>query len=207
MNVSIGDKYGELTVIGFSHINKHRQKIWDCFCECGNNCKVATSSLTSGHSKSCGCNRRKNIVIAVTKHKQSKNRLYRIWCNMKTRCYNKNSSVYKNYGGRGIQVCSDWKDYKVFSEWASKNGYNEKLTLDRIDNNKGYSPDNCRWISFEEQQCNKRNNVYLCYQGKTLSMVEWSKLLGIKYDTLQYRYHKGFTVEKILSTKKYVKGV
>lgn len=207
MTVSIGDKFGLLTVTSFSHINKNRQKVWNCLCECGNKSKVATSCLTSGHSTSCGCNRRKNIINSVTKHKESKTRLYRIWCNMKQRCNNPNNTHYENYGLRGIEVCEEWNNFYSFSEWSKKNGYSENMTIDRIDNKKGYSPINCRWINLKKQQCNKRNNVYLSYNGKTLSMVEWSILLGIKYKTLQYRYHKGFSVDKILSTKKYVKGV
>lgn len=112
----------------------------------------------------------------------SKNkRLYRIWTNMKTRCYNKNSPGYKNYGGRGITICEDWFDFKQFYKWAMSNGYSDNLSIDRIDNNKGYSPINCRWTDKIVQANNKRNIITICVKGEKMSLKRFCQLMGLNY--------------------------
>lgn len=133
-------------------------------------------------------------------------RLCRIFNAMKSRCYNKNNRQYKDYGGRGIGLCEEWNDrdkvgvetkgYIAFKKWALSNGYQDNLTIDRIDVNKGYSPDNCRWLSFKEQANNKTNNHYVTYKGKTQSLKKWAEELNINYNTIRQRlnyYH--FSVE------------
>lgn len=123
-------------------------------------------------------------------------RLYRIWQNMKARCYGKYSREYDNYGGRGITVCDEWRNsYEKFKEWALNNGYEENLTLDRIDVNGNYEPSNCQWITNKEQQNNRRDNVYYEFGGETKSLSQWSEELGICYKTLQKRIRK-WGVEK-----------
>lgn len=126
-------------------------------------------------------------------------RLYNIWLNMKQRCSNPKASHYEYYGGRGISVCKEWRDsFSSFREWAISNGYNEKLTLDRIDRDKDYCPDNCRWITQTEQMSNTSRNIMLTYKGDTHSLSEWSRILGVPYGTIKSRYRYGWSVERML---------
>lgn len=127
-----------------------------------------------------------------------KPRLYNIWVNMKARCNNKNGRDYHKYGGRGIRVCEEWqKSYIAFYNWAMENNYDDTLTLDRIDNNKNYSPDNCRWATVKQQNNNQRTNINIEYQGVTRTLKEWSEIMNIKYSTLYKRYKSGWEIEKI----------
>lgn len=121
---------------------------------------------------------------------------------MKTRCYNKDNPDYKDYGGRGITICDEWlNDFMAFYYWSINNGYKDNLTIDRIDNNKGYSPDNCRWVDVKTQTNNTRRNVLLSYNGKTQSMAQWAKELNISYNTIICRHRKGYTDEECLLGK------
>ena len=130
-----------------------------------------------------------------------KTKLYWTWARMKTRCYYPKSKDFKNYGGRGISVCDEWKDdFKSFAIWAIDNGYQENLTLDRIDVNKGYAPDNCRWADFLTQGNNKRNNRKLTLNGKTLNLSQWSRITGIKENCIRERLRRGWSDEKTLTT-------
>lgn len=128
------------------------------------------------------------------KHGDTKTRLYKIWEGMKARCYNSKAGHYEKYGGRGIEVCNQWKySFPVFKEWALQNGYEEHLTIERKDNNKGYTPENCRWATRAEQVRNKRDNLLVTYNGETKCLMEWSRKYGINYWTLKARYYKGKT--------------
>lgn len=122
---------------------------------------------------------------------------------MHTRCYNQNDEHYKDYGGRGIIICEVWKNnYINFYEWAINNGYNDNLTIDRIDVNGNYEPDNCRWTTVQAQQNNKRSNVFLTYNGETHTIMEWANILGVdKYNKLYWRYSQGWSVEDILKNE------
>ena len=134
-------------------------------------------------------------------HGYSKTRLYRTWCNMKGRCYRKSMKRYERYGGRGIVVCDEWKNsFETFMEWALRNGYTEELTLDRIDNDGNYCPDNCRWISNKEQQSNKSVNHLITYKGKTRTITQWAEELGISAKALEGRLHAWNDVEKAIET-------
>lgn len=125
-----------------------------------------------------------------TKHGKRYTRLYNILDKIKQRCYNKNNTSYENYGGRGIKICEEWlNDFDVFYNWAYENGYDDTLTIDRIDNNKSYSPDNCRWVDRKTQANNKRNNVYLTYNGKTQTIAQWAEELSIPRTRIYNRHH------------------
>lgn len=132
---------------------------------------------------------------------QRRPRLYRIWADMRTRCNNPNFTKYADYGGRGISVCEDWQRFKPFQAWAMENGYSDALTLDRKDNNEGYSPENCRWVTQKEQCNNKRNNHLLTYNGETLTIAQWARRLGVNYFSLHDRITKlGWSDEKAIGT-------
>lgn len=142
------------------------------------------------------------IRKANSKHGYSnKERLYETWCHIRQRCNNPNDRVYPLYGGRGIKVCGAWmSDYQSFRNWAMDNGYREDLTLDRIDNNGDYCPENCRWVDRKTQANNRRTNRLITYNGITHTLSEWSEITGIKWCTILARINKGWSTEKALYT-------
>lgn len=153
----IGNRYGRLTVVGDGKHENWKHK-WECKCDCGNTVYVETSKLTTGHTQSCGCLQKERTAEASVTHGQSKSRIHKEWRGILHRCKNPSASHYENYGGRGITVCEEWKGqngFINFYNWSMENGYADNLTLDRIDNDKGYSPDNCRWIPHIEN-CHNR---------------------------------------------------
>ena len=149
-----GNKYGKLTVIKFDHSNDGNS-YWLCKCECGKETVARGSHLKTGNTKSCGClSNTRNV-----KHNLTYTRLYKTWTNMKGRCYNKKDKNYKHYGGRGIKICDEWRNNFInFYNWSITHGYRDDLTIDRIDVNGNYEPENCRFITIKEQQSNKRNS-------------------------------------------------
>lgn len=156
--------------------------ICSCLC-CGKDTIASGTRLKSGRKKSCGCIKGKLVGNAVKKHGDSYSRLYREFYGIHTRCYGSyDATAQKIYKDRGITVCDSWyHNYPAFKEWALNNGYKDDLTIDRIDNDRGYSPDNCRWVTPTEQASNKRNNVYITIDGQTRSMSEWCRINGVSY--------------------------
>ena len=133
------------------------------------------------------------------KHGLRKTRLYNIWANIKTRCYNEHDPHFERWGNRGITICEEWKNnFQSFYNWSMNNGYSDELCIDRIDNDGNYEPSNCRWVTVKEQNQNKRNVILITYDGQTLSCAEWSRLLGLGKDTVRQRYHKGWTAKECL---------
>lgn len=134
-------------------------------------------------------------------HGKRHTRLYRIWLQMKNRCFNENGERYKDYGARGITVCNEWRNnFQAFYDWSMSNGYSDNLTIDRIDNDKGYSPDNCRWATVKEQNRNSRRCDMISYHGETHCLREWSEVLGISYSALRNRKNYGWSVERMMET-------
>ena len=195
-----GDKYNRLTIIKLNHIrqkqftknNKQYVKNLEyylCKCDCGNECIVEKAELKRGGTKSCGCFQTETRKKIFKNNKFGKKynicdnsikniRLYNIWIDIKKRCYNKNFWAFNRYGGRGITMCEEWKnDFMSFYNWSIANSYQDNLTIDRVDNNGDYEPDNCRWVSMKEQCRNKNNNHLLTYNNETHCISEWIELL------------------------------
>lgn len=195
-----GQKFGKLTAIKIDKVKRNghtTSTYWLCECECGNFTSVEASRLKTGYTKSCGCLRKKRGNDSI----ESK-RLYRIWIGMKSRCYNPNANTYEDYGGRGITICDEWKDdFQLFYDWSIKNGYANTLTIDRIDTNLGYSPDNCRWVTMKEQSNNTRKNLEIEYNGETHTFSEWMDILKLNSSTIYTRIHLlGWSIEKAFET-------
>lgn len=176
-------------------------------CDCGAVKQLFYSVLKSKLSTSCGCYRRETASNMIKnkehKHNLSKHPLYQIWRGMKCRCLNPTDRGYKDYGGRGITVCDEWvNDFKSFYNWAINNGWEKGLINDRRDNNKGYSPDNCRFVDDATSMRNTRNNNNISYNGVTKCLTDWANDVGIAPNSLKKRFKLGWSIEKSLTTKK-----
>lgn len=190
-----GNRFGNLTAIEL-YERKNNKDYWMCKCTCGRNHIAEYNNLIHGGIKSCGCLRKDQLL----KHGKSDTRIYKIWQNMIARCYIESSTNYENYGGRGITVCSEWKEHpEKFIEWGMQSGYANNLTIDRIDVNGNYEPSNCRWASYEEQANNKRNTIYIEYNGKKQTLREWCDELELPYNTIRNRYKKKWETERMFT--------
>lgn len=200
-----GEIFGRLKVIekvGRKTYGGRNVPVWKCKCECGNTVLVCRQELQD--KKSCGCLRLDLLRKRSTKHGEcvgKRSQLYRVYHNMLSRCNNRGSTEYQNYGGRGISVCEEWANNpKSFFEWAKANGYDGSLTLDRVDVDGDYSPDNCRFTTLKVQANNTNRNHRLTYNGETLTMSEWSEKYRISYSTLKSRINTlGWDVDKALT--------
>lgn len=199
-----GRKFGRLTVLEqaedyVSPKGTHCTR-WLCECSCKNHNKIIVNgyALRRGETKSCGClknNKYEDIRLYNQEYHKDVDftRLLKIWNDMYRRCNKPTHKRYDDYGGRGITVCEEWNNsFEEFYYWAISNGYNNSLTIDRIDNDKGYSPNNCKWSTYEEQANNKRSCHYITYNGETHTIKEWGKINNINPTTIRTRIHAGW---------------
>lgn len=185
-----GKRFGKLTVISYYGVSTKKQIYWLCNCDCGNKVYAKTTALTHGHKKSCGC---LQLECGHLNYKYGcrTNRLYTIWRGMKARCLNTNNTSYQLYGGRGISICNEWlNDFSSFQLWALNNGYADNLSIDRIDTNGNYEPNNCRWATATDQNNNKRNNHYLTIDGEIKTLSEWCKIYKVDREKVKYNLKK-----------------
>lgn len=206
-----GQRFGKLVAIEPCGREKSGVVRWRCKCDCGNFTEVSGTSLRAGTTKSCGCGVIEGLKIGWERptHKQSRTRLYSIWCGMKSRTSEKADARHKkDYYDRGIRICDEWEhSYEAFMDWALANGYSEGLTIDRIDNNGNYCPENCRWVTLAEQANNKRNNRNYTFNGKTQNIQQWARELNVSEDMLRGRLViLGWSVEDALLTPSKKRG-
>lgn len=201
----LGFRFCRLVVIESAGTDKNGRAVWLCRCDCGNYHRTLGKYLLSGETTSCGCRRSeilKETTQKQTTHGKTNTRIYTIWQAIKNRCNNPNNKGYNNYGGRNIKMCIEWENsFEAFYKWAIDNGYNDNLSIDRINTNAGYYPENCRWADGQTQANNTRRNHYLTYKGKTKTMAQWATIKNIKYSTLRARINTyKWTIEKALET-------
>ena len=194
-----GKKYGKLKVIEEAE-RKNKRIMWKCLCDCGNVTVVSSNNLKYGHTQSCGCYQRKRTKEGHIKHGGTYTRLFTIYQGMKRRCYSEKEPNYRKYGGRGIKICEQWlgdNGFENFRKWAFENGYNDNLTIDRIDFNGNYEPSNCRWGDFVQQANNRRSNRVVEYKNQRKTIAEWSRETGIPAYNISYRLRKNKPLEEV----------
>lgn len=202
-----GMRFGRLKVIRESDKSIHKKNThikWLCLCDCGNYVDVASNSLKNGATQSCGCYHSKRVIESHTKHGLCYSRLHSIHTGIKQRCYNPNAPRYDRYGERNITVCDEWlgeNGFITFYKWAMANGYSDNLTIDRIDNDKGYSPDNCRWVTVAVQNNNKSTSHFITVNGVTHTIAEWAEINGIDKRTIVNRIRLGWNEEDAVTVK------
>ena len=219
----VGQRFGRLVVVSLNGTANGKRR-WNCLCDCGNTAVVRQDQLIGSKTRSCGClsaeARRIHMqgINAARPPKKPKRdhdlrhdrynpvkheypRLYSIWRSMKSRCYYEKHKNFHCYGGRGITVCDEWRKYEAFSAWAKANGYRDDLTIDRIDASKGYSPDNCRWATYTEQNNHLSRNRYITIDGETKTLAEWARYYNMPYQTVCSRiYALRWNIVKALTT-------
>lgn len=196
----VGRRFGRLVVTHYLGLNGRHNRSWACLCDCGNFTATVTNTLTQGYKKSCGCLKKETN----RSHGMTNTSEYRSWMSMKRRCKYPSDPSYKNYGGRGITICERWEDsFEAFYEdmGAKPDG---KHTIDRLDPNGNYFPENCRWASSKQQAENKRRpkgKRLVTYKGTTLGVTQWANKLGLNFQTLTDRLNAGWSVERAFTTK------
>lgn len=197
--IEIGNRYGRLVVNGQGKI-VGRNRYWMCTCDCGNKKEIAYSSLSKGVSKSCGCLNSELASERRKTHGKTGTSIHNVWASMIQRCSDEQSPAFKNYGGRNISVCDRWMNFENFlSDMGDRPS---GLSLERIDNDKGYSPENCRWATAKEQASNRRSNRVYEHNGESLTLMQWSERSGIPYFTIRNRIDLlGWNIEKAVTRK------
>lgn len=197
----VGIRYGKLQVKKFSHSRNGRY--WECLCDCGKETVVSTRSLNYGSTRSCGCGSlaaaRKNMQKRKVLPYPFSRKLKDLYRNMKDRCLNPLNKRWFNYGGRGIRVCDEWLNNRYsFYKWATDSGYRPGVQIDRIDVNGHYSPSNCRFVDSYVQMNNTTRNRLVCWDGKTMTVAQWARFLGVRGQALQHRFTRKWPLEKIM---------
>lgn len=194
-----GLRFGRLLVIGFSHVNDYNDACWLTVCDCGKETTISGSSMRKGATKSCGCFAREIRGLIGRTHGMSYSKVYKAWRQMKRRCIDPNSPSFPDYGGRGITVSKSWMKFENFYKDMGDPPTPEH-SIDRIENDKGYYKENCRWATAKEQSNNTRRNVRLTYRGETKTATEWSRQLDIDRHLIYQRLKNGWTVEQTLGS-------
>lgn len=199
-----GKRFGRLLVLHYDYTDSLGKKRWKCRCNCGNISFPTTGNLNSKKVVSCGCWRREYAILSETTHGDTGSKMHRIWGAMIQRCHNPKTANYKNYGERGIRVCKRWRSYINFLNDMGRP--EEGMTIERIDNNKGYNPSNCRWASRKEQARNTRQNRWIRFRGRTLCVKDWSRLLKIDTSTIYDRLKRGLSTKEVLHSTQEAKS-
>lgn len=196
--VKENEKYGNLVVIECKGLkDKSNHYISKVKCKCGNTFFIRDTFLINKKRKKC-----KKCSNYRFKHGMTNTRIFNIWQSMKERCKDKNEKNYKIYASRNIDICEQWKkDFESFYKWAINNGYKDNLSIDRIDNNKGYNPENCRWVDNYVQANNKRNNIIIYYKNKRYTLANLAREYNMNPKTLRYRLNRNWDIEKALILK------
>ncbi len=183
-----GETFGRLTAHNVIGRNKHNQLLWRCTCECGTEKAVLGMCLRRGEIQSCGCYHKERTSAVHTKHGKTRTPIYAVWRSMMQRCYDKNSHAYNRYGGRGINVCPEWQSFEGF--YKDMGDRPEGKSLERINNDGDYAPENVIWADAKAQARNRRSTVFIEHNGERKSLAEWSELSGVKLQTLWARIFK-----------------
>lgn len=191
-----GRIFGKLKVLRFVY-REDNESYWECLCECGKRNVVRKGNLVQGHSTSCGCYGRARAIEATKTHGMTNSRTYKSWDQMRQRCHNSKHHAFHNYGGRGIGICKEWDDFLVFLRDMGERP--EGRSLDRVDNLRGYSPDNCKWSTSKEQNSNTRRTRVITYNNESLSLSGWASRLGTKCATINARIRNGWKLEDAIT--------
>ena len=194
-------RFGRLLAIKLVETGRRRK--WLCVCDCGNETVVKAELLRSGKTNSCGCLQKETVSHINTTHGKHNHKLYAVWASLRQRCNNPSDKSYKYYGGRGIKVCKEWdSEFTPFYEWAISNGYKDGLSIDRINVDKDYSPDNCRWVTMKAQMNNTRRNRKYTINDETHTLSEWCDLYHTYYSLVKSRLYRGYSLIEALTISK-----
>lgn len=195
-----GQRFGKLQVVGKAPNDKYHNVRWFCHCDCGNDVIRYGHNLRDGKIVDCGCGNHSRAIKRNVKHGGRYTRLYQTWIDMIRRCEKTNYPGFSLYGAKGITVCTEWHNFHSFKRWAYATGYSDDLTIDRIKNDVGYSPENCRWTTWRVQENNRTNNTVYEYNGETHTLSEWAKVTGIHRATISRRILVyGWSIERALT--------
>lgn len=202
-NNIIGDRFGRLVVLSPTKNRNRGSVVWKCLCDCGNEVRVSSNNLITGSTQSCGCIRIELLKSGIIRrtHGMRHNSIYYIWCSMKERCLNPKNAGYHRYGGRGIKISSNWIKFEKFFKDMGET-YKKGLQIDRINNNKNYCKENCRWVTSRQNNNNRRDNIKLKYNNEEKTLSDWARKLGLKRGTVYHRIRiSGWDIKKALTTK------